>query len=66
MNPVFIFLVLIGAVVLWFMLSGLYRLVGGIAKHFIDKTSQALNDEPSNTEMFIKGFKDSFDEDKEN
>lgn len=65
MNPVFVFLVLLGAVVLWFLLSGLYRLVGGITKHFINKANEAMSDKPSKLDAFVDGFKDSFKEDEE-
>lgn len=60
MNPVFVFLVLIGAVVLWVLLSGLYRLVGAITNHFINNAKSAINDEPSNLDAFVDGFKDSW------
>ena len=60
MNPVFVFLVLLGAVVLWFLLSGLYRLIGGITKHYVDKAKEAMSDEPSKLDAFVDGFKDGF------
>lgn len=45
MNPVFIFLVLLGAFILWFLLSGLYRLVGGITTHIYKNAKDAINEE---------------------
>lgn len=65
MNPVLVLLILIGTVVLWFLLAGLYRLIGGITQHFIDNAKRAINDEPSNADAFVEGFKSSFKE-KEN
>jgi hypothetical protein len=65
MNPVFVLFVLIGAVILWVLLSGLFRLIGGITNHFIDNTKKAIEDEPSNIEYFVGGFKNSFRKDKE-
>lgn len=46
MNPVFIFLVLLGAFILWFLLSGLYRFVGGITTHIYKNAKDAINEEP--------------------
>lgn len=63
MNPVFVFLVLLGAVVLWFLLSGLYRLIGGITRYYVDKAKEAMSDdsnEPSKLDAFVDGFKDGF------
>ena len=63
MNPIFIFLVLLGAVVLWFLLSGLYRIIGGVTKHYVDKAKEAMSDEsnePSKLDAFVDGFKDGF------
>jgi hypothetical protein len=65
MNPVFVFLVLLGAVVLWFLLSGMFRLIGGITKYFVEKAKKTMNGEPSNMDAFINGFKDSFKEEKD-
>lgn len=45
MNPVFIFLVLLGAFILWFLLSGLYRFVGGITTHIYKNAKDAINEE---------------------
>lgn len=59
MNPVFVLLVLIGTAILWLLLSGLYRFVGGIAEHFANKAKKAMSDEETNTEAFIRGFKDA-------
>lgn len=57
MNPVFIFLVLLGAFILWFLLSGLYRFIGGITTHIYKNAKDAINEEPKKnkkkrTEMF--------------
>ena len=65
MNPVFVFLVVLGAIVLWFLLSGLYRLIGGITKHYVDKAKKAMSDEPTNIDAFVDGFKNSFKESKD-
>lgn len=45
MNPVFIFLVLLGAFILWFLLSGLYRFVGGITTRIYKNAKDAINEE---------------------
>lgn len=45
MNPVFIFLVLLCAFILWFLLSGLYRFVGGITTHIYKNAKDAINEE---------------------
>lgn len=66
MNPVFVFLVLIGAALLWVLLSGLFRLVGGITQRAIKKTKDALEDDsPGKVESFVNGFKSSFQNNKE-
>lgn len=46
MNPVFIFLVLLGAFILWFLMSGLYRFVGGITTRIYKNAKDAINEEP--------------------
>ena len=58
MNPVLVLLILIGAVVAWFLLSGFYRLIGGFTKHLIDNAKSAMDDEPTNVDAFVDGFKD--------
>lgn len=66
MNPVFVFLVLIGTAMLWVLLSGLFRLVGGITKMAIMKTKDALEDDsPGKVESFVNGFKSSLKNSKE-
>lgn len=45
MNPVLVFLILIGAFVSWFLLSGIFRLIGGITKYFVEKAKKTMNDE---------------------
>lgn len=64
MNPVLVFLILIGAFVSWFLLSGLFRLIGGITKYFVEKAKKTMDGEPSNMDAFVTGFKDSFKEDR--
>lgn len=46
MNPVFIFLVILAAVVVWFLLAGVYSFVGKIVMRMINKSQKAMNDEP--------------------
>ena len=65
MNPIFVLLVLISAFIVWVIMSGLFRLIGAITKHFTDNVKDAINDEPSKAEYFVDGFKDSFRRDKE-
>lgn len=66
MNPVFVFLVLIGTAMLWVLLSGLFRLVGGITNRVIRKTKDALEDDnQSKVESFVDGFKSSLKNNKE-
>ena len=61
MNPVFVFLVIVGAVLLWILLSGLFRVIGSLTQHTIDKTKDALNnDDRGKIESFVDGFKNSF------
>lgn len=62
MNPVFVFLVILGAALLWLLCSFAFRLIGGIATHFVKKAEKAMSDEPSNAEMFADGFKSAFKE----
>lgn len=45
MNPVFVFLVLLGAIILWVLLSSLYRLFGSVVIHYYSKTKQAINED---------------------
>jgi len=60
-NPVFVFLVIAGAGLLWLLLSGLFRLIGSITQHTIKKTKDALdNDDRGKVESFVDGFKNSF------
>ena len=58
MNPVFVFLVVLGAALLWLLCSFAFRLIGMITGHLVDNAKKALDDEPSNAEMFAKGIKD--------
>jgi len=45
MNPIFIFLVLLMSFILWFLLSGLYRFVGGITTRIYKNAKDAINEE---------------------
>lgn len=66
MNPVFVFLVILGAAFLWLLLSGLFRFVGSLTQHTIEKTKDALeNDDIGKPESFVNGFKSSFRKDNE-
>lgn len=62
MNPIFVFLVIIGAALLWLLCSFAFRMIGGIATHFVKKAEKAMGNEPSNAEMFADGFKSAFKE----
>lgn len=64
MNPILILLIMIGAVVSWFLLSGFYRLIGGFTKHFIDNAKSAIEDQPTNVDAFVDGFKDGVKKEK--
>ena len=60
MNPVFVFLVIVGAAILWLLSSFAFRLVGMIVDHLVGNAKKAMDDKPSNAEMFVKGFGESF------
>lgn len=45
MNPVLILLILIGAVVLWFLLSGFFNDIGKITNFFLDGTKDVMLNE---------------------
>lgn len=62
MNPIFVFLVLLGAALLWLLLAFAFRAIGGIAIHMAKKAEKAMSDEPTKAEMFAAGFKKSFKE----
>ena len=67
MNPVFVFLVIIGVVLLWFLLYWLFRPIGKIAQGVFRRTKDALDDDsPGKVESFVNGFKSSFQDNKEN
>lgn len=59
MNPMFVFLVIFCAIALWFILSGLFKMVGNFTSDVLDNTKRAIKDEETNEEAFIKGFKDN-------
>lgn len=65
MNPVFVFLILIAALVIWVLLAGLYRIIGGFTNKFINNAKKAINDEPSKIDSFVDGFKSSFNKEGE-
>ena len=62
MNPAFVFLVLIGAVILWFLLSFLFKFIGGIIQYFYVKAKREMEidkkpDIDSEEEKFIKNVR---------
>ena len=59
MSPVFVFLVILGAFLLWLLCSFAFRLIGGIAMHFVKRVEKAMGNEPSKKDMFVAGFKSS-------
>ena len=42
MNPVFVFLVLLGGFIVWSLGSFLYKPIGNMIKHFYDKVKRAM------------------------
>ena len=42
MNPVFVFLVLLGGFIVWGLGSFLYKPIGNMIKHFYDKAKRAM------------------------
>ena len=61
MNPVFVFLVVLGTALLWVLLSGLFRFVGGIVQSAAKRTMDALeNYDKGKVEYFVDGFKSAF------
>lgn len=65
MNPIFVFLVLLGTALLWVLLSCIFRLIGSITERTIKNTKKALDDDSNgNIGSFVDGFKDSFKGDK--
>ena len=60
MNPVFVFLVILGAALLWLLCSFVFRLIGGIAMRMVRNAEKAMSNEPTKPEMFMRGLKDSF------
>lgn len=45
MNPVLIILVLLGGVLLWLLLSFLYRPIGKIVKKLLEKAKESMEDD---------------------
>lgn len=45
MNPVLVFLVLIGAALFWLLCSFAYKFIGGIAKRMADDVKKAMLEE---------------------
>lgn len=65
MNPIFVFLVLLGAALLWVLLSCIFRLIGSITERTIKNTKKALDDDSNgNIGSFVDGFRSSFKGDK--
>ena len=60
MNPIFVFLVLLGAALLWLILAFAFRAIGSIAIRMAKRAEKAMSDEPTKPEMFVRGFKSSF------
>lgn len=58
MNPVFVFLVILGAALLWLLLAFIYRFVGGLATKLVDNAKVEMSDEETNREAFVRGFKE--------
>ena len=50
-NPVFIFLVLIGVVLLWFFLSFMFGFIGKITNRIIDDAKDAISEEDGGKEI---------------
>lgn len=50
MNPVLVLLILIGAVLLWFFLSGLFRGLGAIATKVVDNTKDVILEDENDEE----------------
>ena len=48
MNPVFIFLVIIGAVILWFALNSLFPIIGEFFCGLFEETKENMNDRKEN------------------
>lgn len=65
MNPIFVFLVLLGAALLWLILAFAFRFIGSIAIHMAKKAEKAMSDEPTKPEMFMRGFRSSLKKDDE-
>ena len=48
MNPVLILLIIIGAIVLWFVLSSLFRSIGGVVNSLADDARYAMYERDEN------------------
>ena len=48
-TPVFVFLVLLGGFLIWFLGSFLYKPIGNIIKHFYDKAKRAIFEKDNET-----------------
>lgn len=66
MNYVFVFLVILVAFILWFILSGIFKIIGNFVWGIFDNTKRAINDQQTNEEAFVAGFKRSIMEEKIN
>ena len=59
MNYVFVFLVILAAIIFWFILSGIFKIIGDFVSGVFDNTKRAINDEQTNEEAFVEGFRNS-------
>lgn len=50
MNPVLIFLIILGAVVAWFLLAKSFRIIGGTANGFFEDVKKAVYDNDLNND----------------
>jgi len=48
MNPFLVFLILLAAFILWWLLSFLYKPIGKIAKRIFDDAKEATSEETTN------------------
>jgi hypothetical protein len=64
MNPIFVFLVILGAALLWLIFAFAFRLIGGIAMHLARRAEKAMSDEMTKPEAFMLGLKDSLHKSK--
>ena len=65
MNPIFVFLVLLGEALLWLIFAFAFRAIGSIAIRMAKRAEKAMSDEPTKAEIFAAGFKNAFKEKRE-